>query len=262
MRQDGDSDDDVFRIDEAERPSWFAVGDAWSWLFPVLGLALFETFAHPAVAVAVACLKFGYADFRTALWLRGDPNPIRGGALAPCYLTRGLFVSAGWGLLFAFLLPVIASLFQNKNNNLGAALQEAIAGAALLMFSSTILGLIVAPIAVMRVVSSRLRVWMDPTIHVARRERRWTSVCHGRRNGFPKLCVGMLIPCLLWMAAMIAAGVAQFFAPRFANAPLAEKIGSFGIFLCMCVPALIGVSATLKARRQAARSAEECWGTM
>ena len=262
MRQDDDSGDDIFRIDEPERPSWFAAGDAWSWLFPVLGLALFEIFAHPAVAAAVACLKFGYADFRTALWLRGDPNPIRGGALAPCYLTRGLFVSAGWGLLFAFVLPVLASLFQNQNNNPLAALHEAIAGAALLMFSSTILGLSVAPIALMRVSSSRLRVWMDPTIHVARRERRWTSVCHGRRNGFPRLCLGLLIPCLFWLVGMIAGAISVFFTPKVANDPWLAKYGSVVIFLFMSGPGLIGILALLKARRHAAHSPVECWGAM
>ena len=262
MLQDDDSGDDIFRIDEPERPSWFAAGDAWSWLFPVLGLALFEIFAHPAVAAAVACLKFGYADFRTALWLRGDPIPLRGGALGACYLTRGLFVSAGWGLLFAFVLPVLASLFQNKNNDPLAALQSALFGAAIVMCGSTLLGFVVAPIALARVVNSRLRVWMDPTIHVARRERRWTSVCRGRRNGFPRLCLGLLIPCLFWLVGMIAGAISVFFTPKFANDPWLAKYGSVVIFLFMSGPGLIGILALLKARRHAAHSPVECWGAM
>ena len=182
--------------------------------------------------------------------------------MGACYLARGLFVSAGWGLLFAFVLPVLASLFQNKNNNPWAALHEAMAGAAIVLFGSTILGLAVAPIALMRVSSTRQRVWMDPTIHVARRERRWTSVCHGRRNGFPRLCLGMLIPCLLWLVLMIAAGLSVFFTPKFANDPLASKIWAVGIFLFMGWLGIIGISSILKVRRQAAHSPEECWGAM
>jgi hypothetical protein len=41
----------------------------WSAL-AALGLLVYELTAQPALGVSVLCLKFGWNDWRTALWLR------------------------------------------------------------------------------------------------------------------------------------------------------------------------------------------------
>lgn len=258
MFRNDDAGDDIFRIEEPERHPRIAVGDAWSWLFPVLGVAVFECFANPGVAVAVACLKFGYPDFRTALWLRRDPRTIRGGVLSLCYLARGLLVSGGWGLLFLVLLGLFEPLVMN--NNPWAAFEAVMMASVIVMFTGAFLGSVAAGFALKNVIDSGLRVWMDSTIHLARRENRWADVCTGRRNGFPALCLWMLTLCLLWLAGMMTAAMGAIWDPRHANDPLFVRIASaIFIVVLMGSPAVFGIRLFCRAWYQAARAPEECW---
>ena len=259
MRTDDGSGDDIFRIDEPERPSWFSWGDAWSWLFPVLGLCVFEWFANPGVSVAVACLKFGYADFRTAWWLRGDRFAGRGAAHAPFYISRGFFVSA----LCSAIGSVLVGLFERaiiKNNPFGVF--EALSLSTMLVtVLGVFLGAIAAGLGFKRVVEQRQNIWMDSTIHQARRERRWTSVCQGRRNEFPRFCIGILIVSLLWLTGAAVGFVILFNDPQHApNDPFWQRVfGCLFAFIIAGIPAAAILVVSLKAWRFAARSADSVW---
>ena len=259
MLDDDDSGDDIFRIDEPERPVWFAVGDAWSWLFPVLGLCAFEWFANPGVSVAVACLKFGYADFRTAWWLRGDRLAGRGDVHAPFYFARGCFISA----LCSAVGLALVGLFERaiiKNNPFGVF--EALSLTTLMVtVLGCFLGAIAAGFGFKRVVEQKRSIWMDSTIHQARRERRWTSVCQGHRNEFPRFCLGILIVSLLWLTGAAVGFVALFNDPQHApNDPFWQRVfGCFFAFVIFGIPAVAIMIVGLKAWRHAARSADSVW---
>src|SRR5947209_18895965 len=62
----------------------------WTGLLAV-GWVLYELTAQPAVGAVAVCLKFGWEDFRTALWLRRrDPDRRRGRACFWLYAGNGL----------------------------------------------------------------------------------------------------------------------------------------------------------------------------
>src|SRR5690348_799120 len=89
------------------------------WRFPLswtvlilLGWLLYECTAQPALAAAVACAKFGWADVRAAFWLRRvDPDRRRGATCFWCYLTFGLWKVAVMSILVMILLGFLGSLF-------------------------------------------------------------------------------------------------------------------------------------------------------
>src|SRR5262245_2789700 len=74
-------------------------------LLIILGWVLFELTAQVPLALAVVCLKFGWEDFRTAVWLRKeDPCRARGWAEFWLFVSSGLWKTAlvGYALLFCY----------------------------------------------------------------------------------------------------------------------------------------------------------------
>ena len=259
MRQDDNSGDDIFRIDETERPAWLAVGDVWSWLFPVLGFCAFEWFANPGISVAVACLKFGYTDFRTAWWLRGDRRAGRGDIHALFYFARGCFVTALWSVFFSVLFGLLEQAI--IRNNPFDVVEDLFISTLLVTVIGFCLGALAAGWGFKLVVEQQRNIWMDSTIHQARRERRWTSVCQGHRNEFPRFCLGILIVSLLWLTGAAVGFVALFNDPQHApNDPFWQRVfGCLIAFVIAGIPAVAIIVVSLKAWRLAARSADSVW---
>lgn len=258
MLSNSDSADPIFRIDDDEGTAWFSLGDAWSWLFPLLGFAVFESFANPGISVAVACLKFGYADFRTAWWLRSDRLPGRGKVHAPLYCARGCFVSALCSIAGAILI----GLFERaiiKNNPFGV-FESLFLSTLLVAVLGFFVGTVAAGVGYARMLESRSLVWMDSTIHQARREKRWISVCHGHRNHFLRFCVGTMTLCSIWLFGAAVMGVTVFNDPQQANKPLwARVLPCLFVFLIAGSPAAAVLAAGWKAMRHAAPNAEMVW---
>jgi hypothetical protein len=251
------SDDEVFQIDEPASPRRFSIGDAWSWLFPVAAFALFESFANPGIAVAVACLKFGYPDFRTALWLTSDRNVCRGIVLPPCYVARGCFVSAFLSVLAVAVIGVFEQAI--LKNVPFAVFEDLLIATALMNFVGIGLGVVTLVFGVHKAVSLNVRVWMDPTIHEARRERRWWSVCRGRFNGFRGLCLLTCLVGLLLLIGAFAAGAATW--NNLVQSGMGERVSvTLLTWAIIGVPALYIVWLSNKAWRLAARTPDDCWG--
>ena len=244
--QPDNASDDLFLIDDpaADRP-WFRVGDAVSWLFPLLGLLVFEWFADPCLGVVIACLKFGYSDLKTGWWLNGDPRGFRGTALSLCYYTRGLYVVAASAFLIVVAVVLCQPLVQQ---NPLANLNSLLAG-LVMWFLGLSLGTICGGVAFHHVAQRRIRVWMDPTIHQSRREKRWTSVCTGQRNQFRWLCLAV--------TAVILSGLSVVMLG-------AASAGDWEGLLCgslvLGIPAWWCLYGVWRSWPLAATSPEECWG--
>ena len=105
MNDDAQSDE-VFEIEQSG-DSGVLAHLPW-WLILTVAFVVTELTAHPAIGVGVLCLKFGWDDFRTALWLRRrDPNRRRGAVCSWFYLSSGL-----WRVfLWSFALMLVAILF-------------------------------------------------------------------------------------------------------------------------------------------------------
>lgn len=244
--QTDDIHDDLFQIEEpVHRRSWFPVGDAVSWLFPLLGLLVFEWFADPCLGVVIACLKFGYSDLKTGWWLNGDPCGFRGTAISLCYYTRGLYVVAASAMLIVFVVIVCEPLF--KQNPL-ANLNSLLAG-LVMWFSGLFLGTACGGVALHYTWQHKIRVWMDPTIHQARREKRWTFVCSGHHNQFRWLCLAVMTVILSGMSVVVIGATAA-----------RDWEGLLCGSMVLGIPAWWCLSGVWRCWPLAATSPEECWG--
>lgn len=164
-----------------DRDNWYERDDQpagsrapWRWLPLVVGLIVFEITLNPMLAVALACFRFGDADFATAWWLlRRDPLRRRSYACAGFHVawgfTRILTMAIVAMLLGSVLVVVVAAAFQAPmmflfDQVMAALITILVAGVACLVSSS---------IAMAVAAFGRLKIWVSPTTHEARKAQRW-----------------------------------------------------------------------------------------
>ena len=162
--------------DRTERRGWFGrLHLGWPMLF-LAGWLLYEFTAQPGLAALVACAKFGWADVRTAFWLRRvDPDRSRGQTCFWCYLSYGLWkvaIMATLTMIVLGLLNVIVerAAGQAQANNgfspvLGGALMAAAMGFSL-SFPTSYFALWLA-------YRNGVRIWLGQAPSRARKERFW-----------------------------------------------------------------------------------------
>ncbi len=83
-----------------------------SWPAVLIGAwILYEVTTQPAIAIVTVCLKFGWNDFRTALWIRRrDLDRHRARACFWLYLASGLWKTAVAAVAPLIMLPVLFQL--------------------------------------------------------------------------------------------------------------------------------------------------------
>ena len=164
-----------------DRDNWDGGGDQadqrrapWRWLPIVVALIVFEVTLNPMLAVALACFRFGDADFATAWWLlRRDPLRQRSYACAGFHVAWGfariLTMAVVAMLLGSVLVVVVVAAFPAPmmflfDQVMAALFTILVAGVACLVSSS---------IAIAVAAFGRLKIWVSPTTHEARVARRW-----------------------------------------------------------------------------------------
>ena len=116
---------DVFEIDPSQsegllkRLPW--------WLIGAFAALVAELTAHPSIGVVVLCLKFGWNDFQTALWLRRrDPIPLRGRICFWFYAASSLWRICISGFALMFVLAVILGVSAARQAPAGGRPQVAV----------------------------------------------------------------------------------------------------------------------------------------
>lgn len=259
MQDAQDREADPYLIGEGSRTPWTVWEDAWSWVFSLIAFLVFESFANPGVSVAIACLKFGYADFRTAIWLRGDEHRMRGQAHALMYASRGCFVVTACGLFCLFAIGLCEQLILNNNPFL--VLEQLLLTALVVAFLGAILGMMTVGFAFQMIGRGRIAVWMDPTIHRARRENQWNSVCYGQRNGFVRMTRAVItLSAVIFIILTIALVETALIDPPNPNHPLVNRLTTALIIFSFWGIPLGGVMLTgMQALRHAAAGPERVW---
>src|SRR5262245_19924297 len=80
----------------------------WTGLLAI-GWILYELTAQPALGAIAVCLKCGWEDFRTALWLqRRDPDRRRGSACFWLYAANGLCKTAAVAFIMSMAVVGVA----------------------------------------------------------------------------------------------------------------------------------------------------------
>ena len=221
---------------------WIIVaGTAW---------LLFELHANSSLVAVVACLKFGWYDFRNGLWLwRTDPFPKRGGTHFWFYLALAFWKISltAVGLTFGILI-VTSSL------RMGFPGAE-ILGAMFSLWVSCGLATVSTWLGCYLAWRRGVRVWVDSTVSYSRKRDIWPPEPFGTNKLHPLLLGAGVVAVTVSLVLGIIVGVA-----------LAEAKQVHGGVLVLCVMfGLIFVSGGLLvlteylARTIGTSSPAKCW---
>ena len=201
MNDDAQSDE-VFEI-EPSGDSGVLAHLPW-WLILTVAFVVTELTAHPAIGVGVLCLKFGWDDFRTALWLRRrDPNRRRGAVCSWFYLSSGL-----WRVfLWSFSLMLVAIMFlmateppQARGPNRDLVMPPEVITCLCMCLASFAVATIFTVLSVGFAWRRRIKVWISGTISRSRRLNEWP----------PRPIPGLLAPSNLLKGWLIGTGAGLF----------------------------------------------------
>jgi hypothetical protein len=237
--------------DEADRGGWLRrLHLSWPALL-LAGWLLYEFTAQPGLASLVACAKFGWADVRTAFWLRRvDPDRLRGQTCFWSYLTYGLWKVAVMATVAMIAVGFLSSIFDRLprqpqgKNGISPVLDGALAAAAM----GFCLSLPTAYIAIWSAWRNGVRVWLGQAPRRARLERFWPPQ-HGGINAAPFVGLTILIMTVAGITLVSILG-----AIIWANAG-----GILVLFLGMLTALLIPSVLRSVSKRVIARSPQECW---
>jgi hypothetical protein len=217
--------------DEAEpRTAWWANRLGWGIILG-LGWITYEVTQRPVWGLAVVCLKFGWGDLRTGLWLLWrDPSHARGVICSLFY-----FASAASKVTLASFVGAAVILW------LAAALRERPPKELLGLRNTALLGLgILVVVSLAGAIAARLagvRVWLDSSVGKSRDLDEWPPSRHGHNR-----TLGVAVPAII---------VASLAAPQ-----VVSRLGF------MPVLGLILVTSTLLwwlFQSIAALAPDECW---
>lgn len=143
-------------------------------LLLALAWLLFELTANATLCVFVACLKFGWQDFRTAIWLmRTDPVRPRGKSGFWFYLSSGIWKTAIVPILAVFIIGILWGLFASRAFGANEAILRQIHAAMKVGVGASAILVIVVGIAALTTWRNDLRMWVHHDLHHSRRENVW-----------------------------------------------------------------------------------------
>jgi hypothetical protein len=173
-----------------------------------VGWVLYELTARPMVGVMAVCVKFGWEDFRSAIWLRRrDPWPYRGRTCFWLYLASGLWktaaaaflVGVGYFFVFDFMRKMAARPAGPQADLREAILGAVMANAAGLAFAAQALAY-----ALWLARRRQLRLWLGGAAHRARRQDFWPPGLGARPSQNYLMAVLMTVLLVLYMPAVVA----------------------------------------------------------
>jgi len=196
--------------DESPRRRW-RVPFTWLGLITV-AWALYELTAQPALGAMALCVKLGWDDFRTAVWLgRRDPSRKRGRTCCWLYLANGAWkVTITAGLACEVILFVA---LERQGGRWARQTEEVLLGSALTVGFGWLLSLLATLIAVWLAWRHGLKLWLHSAVHHAWHADCWPPHLHGggRRNRlewllFPQCLLGVVALSMLLLIGLILTG--------------------------------------------------------
>ena len=241
---------------------------AWTALL-LIALAVMEFTAHPAVGVMIGCSKFGWDDFRNAVWLRRvDPYRARGRVCSWFYIAVGFwkiaFISLPVLMLIVFLVGFVEQNRAGPRNDPKPT--AAIVGAMIATSGSFTLAGLVSCWSFWLAVRNGVRVWIDASVRKARRSKTWPPFAF-ESNLAAVLLVTALVPAAFIACALSAVGILTLLLPIIRDA-FAGKPPQHVVVATIAVPlAVLGVATLFTvrwirnwlARRAIAATPFECW---
>lgn len=242
--------------EETERRGWFdRLHLSWAMLF-LVGWVLYELTTQPTVGAVAVCLKFGWEDFRAAIWLRRvDPRRLRGRACFWLYLASGLAKTAGIAGLMSFTFVAVSPKGPGAQGQRWAAIMDMAAWTGLATLVGLVCSIVTLGYAAALARWGGFKLWLSRDIHRARHRNDWppygSSIVQNNRLNFLLIVVLLVVffPPVLVVISMIAI-----------FAQLGNLIGPMlGFFPTFGVPLLVLHGKDRLSRWLVASHPGECW---
>ncbi len=166
---------DLFEIEPSDSGGMFA-HLPW-WLIVAAAIVVTELTTHPSIGVTVLCLKFGWNDFRTALWLRGrDPNRRRGAVCSWFYLSSGLWRVCLWSfalMVLTILVIAVPQARQAVGPNLKAQPPAEFMTCMIVWLVSAGIATVLTALSSLLAWWHRTKVWISGSIAESRIKNEW-----------------------------------------------------------------------------------------
>ncbi|HTU18483.1 MAG TPA: hypothetical protein VMG10_10520 [Gemmataceae bacterium] len=232
-----------------------------SWLTVLaIGWVLYELTAQPALGSVAVCVKFGWDDFLTAIWLRRrDPHPYRGRTCFWLYLAGGLWNTA---VVAGIMLLAFAIVGANRPNAVAARGRDPLLESVIWTSMTTLVGLSCSALAFTYAAAlawrGGLKLWLSRGVHAARRRNAWPPTGVGsyfaNRAGFMVVAtlfvLGIpLILAILFGVSFLIVGIAGLWWLPAVTIPSVVIGGSMGLLYCV----------DLMKRHILAELPQQCW---
>lgn len=238
------------------------------WLIGSLAALVAELTAHPSIGVVVLCLKFGWNDFQTALWLRRrDPIPLRGRICSWFYGASSLWRICISGFALMFVLAVILGISEARQAPVGGRPQVAVPPMELITsmivwMTSAMAAALVTTLALVLSRKSPSKIWISPVDPGSRQRNEWPPQIRMRFRPPMNVLkwwlilttIAVSVPLAITGLMMLAGGFGAGNPPRNPN---------IGLLVCTVVLAIVPLAVTstcaIIESRLAATSPFECW---
>ena len=139
-----------------------------------LAWLLFELTAIATLSVLVACLRFGWEDYRTAIWLRRvDPLTARAKTGFWFYLASGVWKTALMPVLAVMILSVGWGLLAPRAVRMDKAAAEQVISALMVGAAASGVLVLVVAVGVFHALLGNVKIWVHPELHRSRRTNVW-----------------------------------------------------------------------------------------
>jgi hypothetical protein len=253
---------------DTTRPGRSRFGLRLNWLtMGLICMLVYEVTAMPELGAAMACIKFGWDDFRSARWLRRtDPVRPRARACYWLYLAAGLWKAAATGVLIFFLVVFLTGAMQAQQPQGNPPPDDGpppmLFGAFLVSFFGFGFSTLASYMAVWHACRSNTKLWLNSAVHRAREEHQWPPL-YGQVNQAGKLFVTAMFVTTFVLVPMavtlLIAGLEAALGPIGRGAGAAVGILT-GLFVIISPVAILSLRGRLY-QLVLADSPEQCWGT-
>lgn len=252
------------------------------WLIAMFALFVAEI-VHPAIGVIVLCMKLGWNDFRTALWLwHRDPVHSRGAVCSWFYLSNGLWLV--WVSSFALMLVGIGTfaLFLPKQPDhwpvgrpppdVDTEMPVQMIMCVIVWLSSFASATMLTVVATVFALRRRMKIWISRSVSDSRRSNEWPPrpmLAENTDANALKACLVFTGLGLVGILAVIGAVAFLIAGDDPAQNGNNEGINNEGIVVLFGILVMLGmifgssiavlVIGDRVSRHLAARSSAECW---
>ena len=236
------------------------------WALVSLSWLVWEVTKSPGLAATTMCMKFGWDDFRTGVWLRRrDPNRARGKACLWLYWAAGLWKVAITATAMTFVILFLVAQQQAGPKGQPPQPQQANAGewhmviaASLTAFLAFTLSAVTSYVALFHAWRNHLRLWLNGKVRLAREAGEWPPYYGGTNFAFLLFLTTLLVTCfvIVPLGLFLLLKMVQGMGGQLPQGGVGIVVG---LFIMVGLPLGLCILNDLMRMRFIANDPQDCW---